>query len=137
MNDQNEANLAYTECIKNHQNAVDEQNTRALEAALECLNLPQSHDGTDDAPAKPHARSCSFNSSYRRWQSSTARTFRRPLLQVVRRDDVPTVRSYTSMVAVFRLARLLVQHMLMVPHVPEQKALVVVVQPIKHPEPHH
>jgi len=41
------------------------------------------------------------------------------------------------MVAVFRLARLLVQHMLMVPHVPEQKALVVVVQPIKHPEPHH
>ena len=52
MNDQNEANLAYTECIKNHQNAVDEQNTRALEAALECLNLPQSH-GTDDADDAP------------------------------------------------------------------------------------
>jgi len=55
MNDQNEANLAYTECIKNHQNAVDEQNTRALEAALECLNLPQSHDDADDAPCPRQA----------------------------------------------------------------------------------
>lgn len=32
---------------------------------------------------------------------------------------------------------LFVQHMLMMPHVPEQKALVVMIKPVKHPEPHH